>query len=41
VTFVIGTDGKILFKVDDEVPQSNIDSTYDFVKKNPYTPSGT
>lgn len=41
VTFVIGTDGKILFKVDDEVPQSNIASTFDFVKKNPYTPSGT
>jgi peroxiredoxin Q/BCP len=41
VTFVIGTDGKILFKVDDEVPQSNIASTYDFVKKNPYTKSGT
>jgi peroxiredoxin len=41
VTFVIGTDGKILFKVDDEVPQSNITSTYDFVKKNPYVKSGT
>ena len=41
VTFIIGTNGKILFKVEDDVPQSNVRSTYDWVKKNPYAKGGS
>jgi peroxiredoxin len=41
VTFVIGTDGKVLHTVVDDVPQSNVASTYDWVKKNPHTKSGS
>lgn len=41
VTYVIGTNGTILFKVDDEVPQSNVITTYDWVKKHPYKKSST
>jgi peroxiredoxin len=36
VTFVIGTNGKVLFKVDDEVPQSNVIKTVNWVKKHPF-----
>lgn len=39
VTFVIGTNGKILYKLDDEVPQSNVIKTLDWVKKHPYKKS--
>lgn len=35
VTFVIGTDGKILFSLDDAVPESNVIKTYNWVKKHP------
>ena len=41
VTFVIGTDGKVLFKVADDVPQSNVITTFDWVKKHPYVKSTT
>ena len=41
VTYVVGTDGKILFKVEDDVPQSNVASTLDWVKKHPYVKSDT
>jgi thioredoxin-dependent peroxiredoxin len=36
VTFVIGTDGKVLYVVNDEVPESNVASTYAWVKKHPH-----
>jgi thioredoxin-dependent peroxiredoxin len=41
VTFVIGTDGSILFKVDDPVPDTNIDSTYTWVKAHPAVKAGS
>jgi peroxiredoxin len=39
VTFVIGTNEKILFKLDDEVPQSNVIKTLNWVKKHPFKKS--
>lgn len=41
VTFVIGTDGKILYKVADDVPESNIATTYDWLKAHPAAKSGS
>ncbi len=41
VTFVIGTDGKILYKLDDDVPQSNVASTLDWLKAHPATKNGS
>jgi len=41
VTFVIGTDGKILYKLDDEVPQSNVASTLVWLKAHPATKNGS
>jgi peroxiredoxin Q/BCP len=41
VTFVIGADGSILFKVDDPVPDTNIDSTYAWVKAHPAVKAGS
>ena len=35
VTFVIGVDDTVQFEVADDVPQSNIQSTLDWVKKHP------
>jgi peroxiredoxin len=36
VTFVIGTDGNVLHTVVDDVPESNVIKTYDWVKKHPW-----
>jgi len=41
VTFVVGTDGKILYKLDDEVPQSNVASTLDWLKAHPAVKNGS
>ena len=41
VTFVIGKDGKILYKLDDMVPQSNVASTLDWAKAHPAAKSGS
>ena len=40
VTFVVGTDGKILYKVDDPAPESNVASVFDWVKQHPYKKAG-
>jgi thioredoxin-dependent peroxiredoxin len=41
VTYVIGTDGKILFKVEDDVPESNVAATYAWVKQHPNVQGGS
>lgn len=41
VTFVIGMDGKILYKLDDDVPQSNVATTLDWLKAHPATKNGS
>jgi peroxiredoxin Q/BCP len=41
VTYVIGTDGKIMFKVADDVPQSNVASTMVWVKAHPFAKGGS
>lgn len=41
VTFVIGTDGKIIYKLHDDVPQSNVASTLDWAKAHPAMKSGS
>jgi len=40
VTFVIGRGGKILYKVDDQVPESNVASVFAWVKQHPAAKSG-
>ena len=35
MTFVIGHGGKILYKVDDEVPESNVATVFAWVKQHP------
>lgn len=41
VTFVIGTDGKIRYKLDDDVPQSNVATTLDWLKAHPAVKNGS
>jgi thioredoxin-dependent peroxiredoxin len=41
VTFVIGTDGTILYRVADDVPETNVSSVYDWVKAHPATKTGS
>jgi peroxiredoxin Q/BCP len=37
VTFVIGKDGKVLYSLADDSPLTNVQSTLDWLKKNPQT----
>lgn len=41
VTYAIGTDGKIIFKVADDVPESNVATTLDWAKAHPATDAGS